>query len=139
MIAWLKYAIPAIAGAFAVWLYHSAVISDMRADAATERAMHAEALQFATVSAQKEVAKIDQYYTDKRRTDLAAVPEPKRVYVRANCPSLSAADLPGVDTGTRAELDANSRRLVRELRLGIISVEAKLAACQALLRPAPSP
>ncbi len=117
-----------------MWLYHSAVVSDMQARAAIERAEHAEALQRATITAQKEVAKIDQYYTDKMRADLAAVPEPKRVYIRATCPSVPDSGLSSVDTGARAELDADSRRLVRELRLGIIGVEAKLGACQALLR-----
>jgi hypothetical protein len=134
-IAWIKYAIPALAGALAVWLYHSAAVSNMRADTANERALNADALQLATITAQKEVAKIDQYYIEKRSFDLAAVPDPKRVYIKASCPSLPESNLPGVDTGGRAELDADSRKIVRKLRLGVIALESKLAACQALLRP----
>jgi hypothetical protein len=130
----IKYAAPAIAGAFAMWLYHSAVVSDIRADAAVERQVYAEQSQAVAVKAQKEVAKIEQYHYDKMQRAIAGLAKPSRVFVRANCPSLSSANLSGVDTGERAELDADSRQLVRELRGGILRLEEKLAACQGLLQ-----
>lgn len=130
----LRYALPAIAGAFAMWLYHSAVVSDMRADVALERQKYAEQSQAVAVKAQKEVAKIEQYHYDKMQRAVAELPKPRRVFVRATCPSLPAADLSGVDTGARAELDADGRQLVRELRIGIVRVEEKLAACQDILQ-----
>lgn len=130
----IKYGGVAAAGAFAMWLWHSSVVSGMQADAANERANHAVQLQAAQVRAQKEVARIEQYHYEKTQRAIAAIPEPKRVYVRANCPSVPAVDLSGVDTGTRAELDADGRSVVLQLRRGIERVQGKLAACQELLK-----
>ena len=117
-----------------MWLWHSAVVSDIEADAASRDRLHAIELQAAQVRAQKEVARIEQYHYEKTQRAIAAIPEPKRVYVNANCPSVPAADLPGVDTGARAELDAAGRSVVLQLRRGIERVQRKLAACQELLR-----
>lgn len=132
----IKYGATAAAGAFAMWLWHSAVVSDMQADAANRDRLHAIELQASQVRAQKEVARIEQYHYEKTQRAIAAVPEPKRVYVRANCPSVPAADLSGVDTGARAELDAAGRSTVLQLRRGIERVQGKLAACQELLKAA---
>lgn len=142
----IKYGATAVAGAFAMWLWHSAVVSDIEASAASRDLLHAIELQSAQVRAQKEVARIEQYHYEKTQRAIAAIPEPKRVYVRANCPSVPAADLPGVDTGAGAELDAAGRSVVLQLRRGIERVQGKLAACQELLKqpasqhtnPAPS-
>ena len=135
----IKYGGVAAAGAFAMWLWHSSVVSGMQEDAANERSKHAVQLQAAQIAAQKEVARIEQYHYEKTRRAIAAIPEPKRVYVRANCPSVPAADLSGVDTGARAELDADGRSVVLQLRRGIERVQGKLAACQELLKHPATP
>lgn len=124
----LKYAIPFLAGVGAMWLYHSAVVSDMRADVALERQEYAEQLQAVSAKAQKEVAKIEQYYYEKLTVSIAALPEPKRVYVRAAC--VPATGVPGVGEEQRAELDAAGRSTLRRLREGILRLEAKLAFYQ---------
>lgn len=129
----IKYGSVAAAGAFAMWLWHSSVVSGMETTAANERASHAVELQLAQTTAQKEVARIEQYHYDKMQRAIADLPKPDRVFVKAKCPSVPAANLSGVDTGERAELDADGRQLVRELRVGILRVEEKLGACQALL------
>lgn len=129
----IKYGATAAAGAFAMWLWHSSVVSDMEATASNERASHAAELQQAQTTAQKEVARIEQYHYDKIQRAIADLPKPDRVFVKAKCPSLPAANLSGVDTGERAELDAEGRSTLRELRIGILRVEEKLGACQALL------
>lgn len=135
----IKFGATAAAGAFSMWLWHSAVVSDMQADTANERMLHAIELQSATTRAQKEVAKIEQYHYDKMQRAIAELPAPKRVFVRAACPSLPATDLPGVGAGERAELDADSRQLVLQLRRGAVRLETKLAACQDFLRTASEP
>lgn len=132
----IKYGATAAAGAFAMWLWHSAVVSDIEASAASRERLHAIELQAAQVRAQKEVARIEQYHYEKTRLAIAAIPEPRRVYVRANCPGLPAADLSGVGTGAGAELDAAGRSVVLQLRRGIERVQGKLAACQELLKDA---
>jgi hypothetical protein len=129
----IKYGATAAAGAFVMWLWHSSVVSEMQADTASQQMLHAIELHSAQVRAQKQVAKIEQYHYDKMQRAIAAIPEPRRVFVRANCPSVSATDLPGVDTGERAELNAAGRSAVLQLRRGIVRVEEKLTACQALL------
>ncbi len=135
----IKYGSVAAAGAFAMWLWHSSVVSGMQADAADERASHSEAMQRATIAAQKEVARIEQYHYEKTQRAIAAIPEPKRVFVRATCPSVPAADLSSVDTGARAELNADGRSVVLQLRRGIERVQGKLAACQEFLKQPASP
>lgn len=129
----IKYGATAAAGAFAMWLWHSSVVSGMEATAALEQARHAQDLQAAQTTAQKEVARIEQYHYDKMQRAIADLPKPDRVFIRAKCPSVPAANLSGVDTGERAELDAEGRSTLRELRIGILRVEEKLGACQALL------
>lgn len=132
-LAAIKYGAAAVAGAFFVWLWHSAVVSVMQAETARRDTLHAIELHAAQVRAQKEVARIEQYHYDKTQRAIAAIPEPKRVYVRASCPDMPPAGLSRVDTGTGAELDADGRSVVLQLRRGIVRVEGKLAACQSLL------
>lgn len=59
---------------------------------------------------------------------------PVRLLVAAKCPAApvlpEAASAPGVDSGTRAELDPEARSAYFALRDGINRAEAKLAACQ---------
>ena len=59
---------------------------------------------------------------------------PARLLVAAKCPAApnlpEAASAPGVDSGTRAELDPEARSAYFALRDGINAVEGKLAACQ---------
>ncbi len=56
---------------------------------------------------------------------------PVRLLVAAKCPDVpQAASAPGVDSGTRAELDPAARSAYFALRDGINRAEAKLAACQ---------
>lgn len=136
-LSWLKpatYALTFAAGVFFMWLYHSATVSDMRADVARERQEYAEKSQLVAAKAQKEVAKVEQYFYEKMQSGIAAVDarEPERVYIRASCPKLPGADLSGVDAGGRAELDATSRQLVSELRRRIVRLESKLSAWQEL-------
>lgn len=129
----IKYGSTAAAGAFAMWLWHSAVVSGMEADTASSQMLHAIELQAATTRAQKEVSRIEQYHYDKMQRAIADIPEPKRVFVRAACPSVRTSGLPGLDSGKGAELDADSRKLVLRLRAGILRIETKLAACQDFL------
>lgn len=118
-----------------MWLYHSAVVSGINESVALERQKAAEQAQTVAAKAQKEVAKIDQYYHEKLQSGLDSVPEPVRVFVKAKCPSVSAAGVSGVDSGEgKPELDEQGRRTLRELRQGIVRVEAKLQACQAILK-----
>lgn len=132
----LPYAASALAGALAVYLWHDAVVSRMERDAAQAKAEAAQDLQAEQTKAQKEVAKIEQYYHDKIQAGLAAIPEPatQRVFIRAACPAVPEAGDSGVDSSARAELDADHRRLVRDLRAGAVRLENKLAACQAILK-----
>lgn len=133
-LAAIKYGATAAAGAFAMWLWHSSVVSDMQAIAASRDRLHAIELQASQVRAQKEVARIEQYHYEKTQRAIAAIPEPKRVYIRATCPGVSAADISGMGTGPRAELDADGRSVVLRLRQGVVRVEGKLSACQELLK-----
>lgn len=63
---------------------------------------------------------------------------PARLLVAAKCPAApvlpQAASAPGVDSGTRAELNPEARSAYFALRDGINATEAKLAACQAELK-----
>lgn len=132
--AWIRYAAPFMAGVFVMWLYHSAAVSRINESVALERQKAAESSQLVASKAQKEVAKIDQYYHEKLQRELASVPEPKRVFVRASCPAVPATGVSGVGNGEgKPELDEEGRRLVRDLRQGILRVEGKLEACQAIL------
>lgn len=135
--SWAKYGLPFLAGVWAMYLYHSAVVSGIREDVAVERQKYAEQSQAVAVKAQKEVAKIDQYYYEKMQSGIAAVDarEPERVFIRAKCPGLPVAGDTSVDDGARAELDATSKRLVSELRRRVVRLESKLAAWQALKSP----
>lgn len=133
----IKYGSTFAAGLLAMWLYHSAVVSGMDADVAHERQKAAEQAQMVAAKAQKEVAKIDQYWYEKMQRELAAVPDPERVYIRAKCPGLPVAGNSSVDDGARAELDAASKRLVSELRRRVVRLENKLAAWQALGKKSP--
>ena len=57
-----------------------------------------------------------------------------RLLVNASCPDMpQAASAPGVDSGTRAELDPAARPAYFALRDAIDRAEAQLAACQAEL------
>jgi hypothetical protein len=125
------------AGLFAMWLYHSAVISDIRADAAQGLQVQAEKRQMVAAKAQKEVAKVEQYFYEKMQAGIADIDarEPKRVYINAQCPKLPGTNLSGVDVGKRAELDAASGRLVSELRKRVLRLETKLAAWQEMKSP----
>lgn len=133
----IKYGSTFAAGLLAMWLYHSAVVSGMNEAVALERQKAAEQLQTVAAKAQKEVAKIDQYWYEKMQRELAAVPEPGRVFIRAKCPAVSATGNPSVDDGARAELGADHRQLVRELRQRALRLENKLAAWQALAKKSP--
>jgi hypothetical protein len=117
-----------------MWLYHDAAISGINETVAVERQKYAEQAQMVAAKAQKEVARIEQYHYEKLQSRLAAVPDPERVYVRANCPKLPATGDTGVDSGAGAELDADHRRLVLQLRKGAVRLEEKLAACQSILK-----
>ena len=68
---------------------------------------------------------------------------PVRLLVAAKCPAApnlpEAASAPGVDSGTRAELDPEARSAYFALRDGINRAEAKLAACQHQLRERSAP
>lgn len=129
-----KYGSVFLAGLFAMWLYHDAAMSQMVADVALERQKAAEQSQLVASKAQKEAAKIDEYFYKKIQSGLAAVPDPKRVFSRARCPAVPTTGVSGVGAGARAELDADGRSVIRGLRRGIVRVETKLAACQALLK-----
>lgn len=133
----LKYGLPFLAGVGAMWLYHSAVVSGIREDVAQERQEYAEQSQAVAVKAQKEVAKVEQYFYEKMQADIAAVDarEPERVFIRARCPGLPVSGDTSVDDGSRAELSAASKRLVSELRRRVVRLESKLAAWQALKSP----
>lgn len=137
-ISWVKpagYALAFVAGVGAMWLYHSAVVSGINESVALERQKAAEQAQTVSAKAQREVSKIEQYHYEKLQSGLASVPEPVRVFVKAKCPAVSAAGNPGVDSGVgKPELDDQGRRTLRELRQGIVRVEARLSACQAILK-----
>lgn len=140
ILSWIKpatYALAFCAGLGVMWLYHSAEISDIRADVALERQEYAEQSQMVAAQAQKEVAKIEQYFYEKMQRELADVPEPERVYIRASCPAVPATGNTGMDDGTRAELSTSSKRLVSELRKRILRLENKLAAWQELAKKSP--
>jgi hypothetical protein len=115
-------------GAGVMWLYHSAAVSDIEADVAKGLQKQAEQLQMVAAKAQKEVSKIEQYHHDKLTASIAALPEPKRVFVRAAC--VPETGVPGVGEEQRAELDASGRSTLRRLREGILRLEAKLAFYQ---------
>jgi hypothetical protein len=115
-------------GAGVMWLYHSAAVSDIEADVAKGLQKQAEQLQMVAAKAQKEVSKIEQYHHDKLTASIAALPESKRVLVRAAC--VPATGVPGVGDEQRAELDASGRSTLRRLREGILRLEAKLAFYQ---------
>ena len=131
---WAKYLLPFFAGVGAMYLYHSAVVSGINESVALERQKAAEQAQTVAAKAQREVSKIEQYHYEKLQSGLASVPEPVRVFVKAKCPAVPAAGVSGVDSGVGAELDADHRRLVYQLRQGTVRLESKLSACQAILK-----
>lgn len=68
---------------------------------------------------------------------------PVRLLVAAKCPAApllpEASPAPGVDSGTRAELDPEARSAYFALRDGIDAAEGKLRACQGELRERSAP
>lgn len=114
--------------------YHAYTLRGIELADGERQRQHQLDLWVAQQNAQSEVARIDQYWHDKLQRDLTAVPNPKRVFVNAKCPGLPATGNPGMDSGAgKSELDESGRQALRELRLGIVRVEKKLAACQAII------
>lgn len=101
--------------------YHSYVMRGIELQQANERAQQAISLQMTAAKAQREVSRIDQYWYDKMQRELAAVPNPRRVFVNAKCPSVPAAGDSSLDSGAgKPELDESGRQTLLDLRRGIV-------------------
>jgi hypothetical protein len=127
-----RYGATFLAGVALALLWHSNVMRGVQ----IERLEQAAELVRMNNDYQQRTANIDTAHTEALRLAVLSVPPVnQRVYIRAKCPAVPAGDSAGVDTGARAELDADDRQLVYELRLGAVRMKAKLDACQAVLRP----
>jgi hypothetical protein len=127
-----RYGATFLAGVALAFLWHSNVMRGVQ----IERQEQAAELVRMNDDYQQRIATIDTAHTEALRLAVLSVPPVnQRVYVRAKCPAVPAGDSAGVDTGARAELDADDRQLVHELRLGAVRMKAKLDACQAVLHP----
>lgn len=132
-----RFLLALVAGASLAMGYHAYTLRGIELAETERKYQDRLAAWVAQKNAQAEVARIDQYWHDKMQRDLAAVPNPKRVLVNAKCPSLPATGNTGMDSGAgKPELDEDGRQALRELRLGIVRLEKKLAACQEILRSA---
>jgi hypothetical protein len=131
----IKYAIPFVLGVAITLLYHSNAMRGVEIEQLeADRQRIAEIARIKDEN-QKNIAAIDEKYTAELASAVAAVPPvAERVYIRAKCPRLPAASGAGVDQTTRAELDADHRQLVHDLRQGALRMKAKLDACQAVLK-----
>lgn len=130
-----RFLLGLLAGLTLAMGYHAYTLRGIELAETERQRQHQLDLWVAQKNAQEEVARIDQYWHDKMQRDLAAVPNPKRVFVNAKCPSLPATGNTGMDSGAgKPELDESGRQALRELRLGIVQVEKKLAACQEILK-----
>jgi hypothetical protein len=127
-----RYGAAFLAGVALALLWHSNVMRGVQ----IERIEQAAELVRVNDENQQRIAEIDTTHTEALRLAVLSVPSiNERVYIRAKCPAVPAGDSAGVDTGARAELDADDQQLVYELRLGAVRIKAKLDACQAVLRP----
>jgi hypothetical protein len=126
-----RYGLAFLAGVALALLWHSNVMRGVQ----IERLEQAAELVRMSDDYQQRIAEIDTAHTEALRLAVASVPPvTKRVYIRAKCPSVPAGEGAGVDTGARAELGAEDRQLVHDLRIGAVRMKAKLDACQAVLR-----
>ena len=126
-----RYGSAFLAGVALALLWHSNVMRGVQ----IERLQQAAELVRVNDENQQRIAGIDTAHTEALRMAVLSVPSVnERVYIRAKCPAVPAGDSAGVDAGARAELDADDRQLVYELRLGAVRMKAKLDACQAVLR-----
>jgi len=126
------------------WRYGERIADMKRATAEAEAAASAAAKE-QSEETQRRVAVIDAHRTKEltdARTDndrlRAAVADGSRrlriaIQSQPACPSGPAANS-GVDSGASAELAPSARRAYFALRSGLIEQEAKLAACQEILR-----
>jgi hypothetical protein len=127
----LKYALPFFAGVALTLLWHSNVMRGVQ----IERLEQSAELVRLQDENQQRIAGIDAKHTAELSAAVAAVPPvTKRVFIGAKCPAVPAADGAGVDNGARAELGADNRQLVYELRVGAVRMKAKLDACQEILK-----
>lgn len=115
-------------------------ISDAAAEAALRATKKAE-------EQQRKIAALDDQYTrelnhanaENERLRNAVADGTRRLRIQAKCPAGSSGvpatpNGTGVDSGTAVELSPEAGRAYSSLRAGIIADEAKLRACQDILR-----
>jgi prophage endopeptidase len=141
-LSWLKYAAPFLAGVGAMWLYHSAAVSDMEADVAKGLQKQAEQSQLDAWVLQQRVIAIDAKHTKELSdaqevsrqlsADLAA--GRKRLSVAATCKPLPEAASAGVGNGGIAILDRIAEQAYSDHRALIEKKDAQIRALQAILK-----
>lgn len=141
-LSWLKYAAPFIAGLGAMWLYHSAVVSDIEADVAKGLQKQAEQSQLDAWVLQQHIAALDEKHTKElsdaqtisRNLEADIAASRKRLSVRASCPALPETDSAGLGNGGIAILNRESERAYSDHRALIEKKDAQIRVLQALLR-----
>lgn len=148
-LMWIKIAI--VAGAFfAGWMVNDwrwdAKWSDREKSLSDSHAITVEEYRQREHTLQDAVAWWDAKYTEEMkgandensRLRASVDAGSKRLFVRAQCPFIpglpAPPERPSVDHGSGAELSADARQDYFSLREGLIRLDKKLSACQAVIK-----